>query len=359
MKGIPNIRLLDRFLGRGSAAVTVPPLDGGLKPNNVLEDLPLGIAGTAPDDLALWQGAPIWSDGARLMGAAGEVITAGAEITAIAASEACLALASDDGGLRLLDAELGDMTPKLSAPVHNVTALAFAPDGGLWFTTGSEKHAPKEWRRDLLEKNRAGLLGRVDPASGEVRVVQRRLAYPAGLAIRADGRIVVSEAWRSHIVEYDASGQGGQVLLDEIPGYPGRLSPRAAGGFWLAVFAPRSPLIEFVLREPGYRREMLETLHPAHWVAPSYSSGGDFHEPMQGGALKQMGILKPWAPSLSYGLVVGLDDDFVPQESFHSRAGGRRHGITAALETEGALWLAGRGSAETLTLTLGKREDAA
>ena len=42
---------LERFLGRGRAAVTVPPLDGALKPNNRLEDAPRGLASHAPDNL--------------------------------------------------------------------------------------------------------------------------------------------------------------------------------------------------------------------------------------------------------------------------------------------------------------------
>ena len=186
--------------------------------------------------------------------------------------------------------------------------------------------------------------------SGAVTVVARRLGYPAGITPHGDG-VAVSEAWRSQIIGIAASG-GTQVLLDEIPGYPGRLTARPGGGYWLCIFAPRSPLFEFVLREPTYRKAMLSHLDPEHWVAPKYSSGDDFNEPMQGGALKQMGVLKPWAPTLSYGLVVGLDDAFIPQESFHSRAGGRRHGITGAVETDGRLILAGRGSNEILTIDL-------
>ena len=60
--------------------------------------------------------------------------------------------------------------------------------------------------------------------------------------------------------------------------------------------------------------------------------GQGFKEPMQGAALKTMGIIKPWAPTWSYGLVVALGDAFQPVASFHSRADGQRHGITSACE---------------------------
>lgn len=348
---------LSRFLGRGDAAVTVPPLDGGLKPNNLLEELPAGVGAAAPDGVAIWRGGLIWSEGARLMaGPEAELADFGAEITALATDADRVAVATDSS-LHVLDAGLNDVTPALDAALAHVTALSFAPDGALWVACGSSANPPREWRRDLMEKNRSGSVSRVDLATGAVRVLRRGMGYPAGLVATGD-RVAVSEAWRSQIVGIDAEGRT-ETLLDEIPGYPGRLSARPGGGYWLCVFAPRSPLFEFVLREPGFRKAMLRDLDPEHWVAPKYASGRDFHEPMQGGALKQMGILKPWAPTLSYGLVVALDEAFVPQASYHSRAGGRRHGVTGAAEAGGKLFLAARGNDEILTIDLNERESEA
>ncbi|MGH1331745.1 MAG: hypothetical protein ACRBBK_12750 [Paracoccaceae bacterium] len=347
-----SFSFFDRFLGRGAAAVTVPPLDGGLKPNNRLEELPPGIAADQPDDIVLWQGRPVWSDGARICDSSGDVITDfGSEITALAAHKDRLAVATLKSGLHLFDPQLTDITPAWSAPVAKVTALTFAANGALFYCTGSTQNAPDAWRRDLMEKNSAGLVGRVDCTSGKVQIIRENLAYPAGIVSLENGSVVVSEAWKSHLVEIDSNGAL-KVILDEIPGYPGRLIAGAQGGYWLCIFAPRSPLIEFVLREDEYRTAMLSQLDPAHWVAPNYASGASFQEPMQGGALKQMGILKPWAPTLSYGLVAALSAEFIPQESFHSRAGGRRHGMTSAVEHDGALWIAGRGAQEILTIAL-------
>ncbi|MFV0514708.1 MAG: hypothetical protein ACK5MY_13945 [Jhaorihella sp.] len=343
-------RIVDNFLGRGPAAVTVPALDGALKPNNRLEELEAGIAATSPDDLVLWERRLLWSDGAKLVSEQGVVAEFGSEITALAVAGDRLALATIADGLLLLDGEFKRVAPSWSRPVKNVTALAAGPKGGIWFCTGSELRAPDKWRRDLMELNRSGLIGRADPDTGEVRIVKRRLGYPSGIAVMPNGAILYSEAWASHLVEMAADGATSRVVLDEIPGYPGRIRPRESGGYWLCVFAPRNPLIELVLREPGYRNAMMREIPEDLWVAPGYSSGRSFHEPMQGGALKQMGILKPWAPTRSYGLVVELDASASPLRSFHSRAGGRRHGITSALEIDGMLWLAGRGSGEVLNM---------
>ena len=97
---------------------------------------------------------------------------------------------------------------------------------------------------------------------------------------------------------------------------------------------------------------MMGEVDKAFWIAPALASGKSFHEPMQGGALKQMGVLKPWAPTRSYGLVIELSPDFVPLRSFHSRAGGRRHGITSALERNGKLYATSKGGNELVALPL-------
>ncbi|NVK34871.1 MAG: strictosidine synthase [Rhodobacteraceae bacterium] len=346
-------RTLDKFFGRGSAAVTLPALDGALKPNNRLEALPDGLAGSAPDCIVSWQGGLLWSDGSKLISPNGEKADMGSEITAIAAHDDMLAVATLSDGLIFLNSSFEPKTPQWSTPINNVTALDFCPKGKIWFCVGSQDCGPDEWRRDLMEMNRSGLIGHGDPISGDVHIVKQRLGYPAGIAVMSNGAVIYSEAWSSHVVEMAADGATSRIVLDEIPGYPGRLQARSGGGFWLCIFAPRSTLIEFVLREPAYRKAMLKEIHSDYWVAPNYSSGKSFNEPMQGGALKQMGILKPWAPTLSYGLVVALDENFIPVDSLHSRAGGRRHGITSAVEANGDLWLTGRGSGEVLRLNLG------
>jgi hypothetical protein len=82
---------------------------------------------------------------------------------------------------------------------------------------------------------------------------------------------------------------------------------------------------------------------PAHWIAPTLRAGRSFKEPMQGGAVKTLGIFKPWAPSRSYGLVVRLDRRFTPLSSLHSRADGKRHGVTSCLEIDGELLVACKG----------------
>jgi hypothetical protein len=342
----------DRFLGRGTAAVTIPPLDGALKPNNRLEDAPPGVAAPAPDNLVRFDGAPLFSSGARLMRGEAAVATLPSAITAMAAAPdgATLAVACADGALHLFDAELNRRPLRAKLPPC-VTAMAFVGIDALIVCVGSAAHAAEDWQRDLLLHGRSGSLWRVSLASGETSRVADGLAFPYGVAAAGEG-FVVAESWAKRLVRLDANGRIAGAPLEDLPGFPARLSPSSRGGHWLCVFAPRSQLIEFVLREPAYRDAMMAEVDPSLWVAPALKSNVSFFEPMQGGALKQMGVLKPWAPTRSYGLVVELDARFQPLRSFHSRTGGRRHGVTSALERDGRLWLTSKGGDEVVALDL-------
>lgn len=145
-------------------------------------------------------------------------------------------------------------------------------------------------------------------------------------------------------------------MLDRLPGYPSRISPAANGGFWLSVFAARTQLVEFVLRETAYRKRMMAEVEPQYWIAPTLSSGRTFLEPMQGAHIKTMGILKPWAPPRSYGLVIRLSPEGLPRYSLHSRVDGKNHGIVAAVECGGSLFVLAKGSRRLLQLPIADME---
>ena len=97
---------------------------------------------------------------------------------------------------------------------------------------------------------------------------------------------------------------------------------------------------------------MTKELPPELWIAPRLSAQLDYRLPIQSGATRLFGALKPWAPSFSYGLVMILDADFTPRASAQSRANGTRHGITAALEWRGDLIAVSKGSNELLKISM-------
>jgi hypothetical protein len=240
-------------------------------------------------------------------------------------------------------------------PVKCPTALYFTDAGRLIVCLGSQQNDPTQWKRDFLHTNATGSVWMVELASGKGTCLADRLAWPNGLVEPEPGRIVVAESWRSQLLAL-AGGRASPLLAD-LPGYPARLSRAAEGGYWLAIFAPRSQLIEFVLRERRFRERMMREIEPEFWVAPSLHHLTDYREPLQSGGIKQLGELKPWSPSRSYGLVVRLDEAFNPIESFHSRANGKRHGITSCVESDGRLVATSKGGGVVIAIELGHEKE--
>jgi hypothetical protein len=240
-------------------------------------------------------------------------------------------------------------------PFVAVNALSAAPDGGLLITDGSASRSYAQWSRDLMEGGRTGRLLRYD-GTGRVVTLASGLGYAFGAMVDARGRTLVSESWRHRLSLVE--GGRAREAIPALPGYPSRLVPTQDGGFWLTLFSCRTQLVEFVLQEDDYRREMMRTIDPKYWVAPALSSGDHYMEPLQGGSVKQMGILKPWAPPRSYGLAVRFDADFLPLYSVHSRTGGRNHGIVAAVQRGDDLFLLSKGAGRVLRLSVAEIQSA-
>lgn len=343
---------LDRFLGRGDAAVTVPPLDGAFRPNRRLDDAGDRVALADVDALAVVKGVVHASSGTQVMirsAAHGWHLSHdwGVQVTALAPFAAGLAVALADGRIAVTGGQHDGW--QIKTGLRCITALC-EQDGTLLATNGAEGLTPDDWQLDLMQRGASGSLWQIDPATNKTIRLVAGLAWPAGVAVDAQGA-VIAEAWRHRLIRLD-----GTVLFADMPGYPGRI---AAGGdgFWLAMFAPRSQLVEFVLREPAYRNRMMAEVPQAFWVAPRLRAGCSFYESLQGGGVKQLGMLKPWAPTMSAGFCVRLDAGFQPRASLQSRADGATHGVTAAVEHEGQLVIVARGDAVVVTLPLTSEDD--
>jgi hypothetical protein len=203
---------------------------------------------------------------------------------------------------------------------------------------------------DLMERGHTAQVLMLDPASKSVRVIASKAQYAFG-ACAAGDNIFFSESWRHRVVAIAPDGSQ-RAVLDNLPVYPSRLSPAASGGFWLTAFTARTQLVEFVLRENAYRRRMMAEIDPQYWIAPKLKSGQSFLEPMQGAHLKTMGVVKPWAPPRSYGLIIRLNADGVPLYALHSRVDGVNHGIVASVEMGGALYAIAKGPGRLLRIPL-------
>jgi len=363
----------DRLLGRGDASITVPVFDGALKSNNLLEEAATFATLESPEDLATDGRSLFVADGGSVLryepgnapspgqadlGAAASVVHSGAPaVTALAClRDGGLAIALDGRELRIVGGPHDGRRWEAvgGAKLKAVNAIGVAPDGRLLVTDGSLDHPVAHWRHDLMGLGHSGRLFELDPASGEARLLASGLAYAFG-ACAAGAETWVSESW-SHRVRAYAGGKRGRAVTDSLPGYPSRISPAAGGGFWLTCFVLRTQLVEFVLREHAYRKRMLAEIEPQHWIAPALNSGNTFLEPMQGAQLKMMGVVKPWAPPRSYGLVIRLTEQGLVRYSLHSRFDGKHHGVVAAVECAGDLFVLAKGCRKILRLSVAGAE---
>ena len=342
----------------------IPTMDGALTPNERLDTIPpIGAPIPGADD------AVVGADGALYVSAGREILRlSGAGFTErsvfatldgyagglafhpdgrllVCVAGRGLTAIARDGNQTWLN-QIGDQ------PLHCLTDVAAAPDGTIFLAEGSSRNPPENWLRDLMEKNSHGRIMSCGPAFEEPKTLLQGLPYPHGLAVSPDGKSLwFTESWshRLRCAPINARTLGRpKVVIGNMPGYPARLAQASGGGFWLSVFAVRTHLVEFVLREDDFRADMMRTIPQHQWIAPALMTTNDCHEPMQFGNIKALGIEKPWAPPRSYGLLVRIDADGDAVESLHSRRGGIHHGITAARETPQGLVVVSKGSGAIL-----------
>ncbi len=341
------------FTRKKPRAARILLLDGPLRPNDLLEQAearPL----PDPDDLCVApDGSLLVSSGARVLrlrdwrGGFEEVAAFDHPISALACrDDGLIALGLHGGGLRVLAAD-GTALPGWAIPTgaDNIRACAFLRDGALLAANACTGEGANADIRDLFAKTGTGHILRLSQEDG-CETVADGLRYPHGLIETATNGILVAESWAARV-----GAPGGGAVMENAPGYPARIAATSDGGYILSLFARRDPLIEFMLNEPNFLARMTSEIDPAFWIAPRLGVDHDYRLPTQMGATRLFGQIKPWAPSFSYGLVIRLDAGFTPLASAHSRADGVRHGITSALEWNGALIAVCKGAGALLKVT--------
>ena len=356
-------RDLEQILFSDRDPHAIPSMDGAFSPNERLDRaMPIGdplpgadaVAEAADGALCISAGRKVW----RLSGPryAERAVFAefDSDVGALAFHPDGRLLACTARGLAAVEASgrtsyLGEAEGE---PLRCLTAVAAAPDGTIFVCDGSTRHGADAWCVDLMERNSLGRVVACGGALQNARVLWRGLNYPGGVAVSARGELWFTESFAHRLSCAAISGPGAvaapRIVIRNMPGYPSRLGKSRDGGFWLSLFAMRTHLVEFVLREDDFREEMMRTIPPEYWVAPALATTGDCLEPMQTGGIKALGIQKPWAPPRSYGLLARLDADGEVVETLHSRVGGRCHGITAAIETAQGLVIVSKGSGRVL-----------
>jgi hypothetical protein len=354
-----TLRLVREFLFPDSAAPrAIPSLDGGFVPNDALERPATLVEIPEPDDALLApDGSLVVTSGRSVLRLSGDrfqqcetlaTLPGGAGAIALAPRGGILVACEERGLLRVHDR--GEIDVVAGEGLGSITAIAVLDDGTIVVTDGSRTRPPRAWVWDLMEKGASGRVVAIE-RGGAPRVVADGLAWPSGVALARDGStLLVSEAWRHAIRRIPLGGGRAEPLAENLPGYPGRLAP-APDGVWTAFFALRTQLVDFVLDQDDFREEMMRTIDPRWWIRPDLRTINSGLVPLQGGGIRKLGRVKPWAPPRSYGLVALLDEDGEARGSLHSRADGRNHGVTSVRPLgDGSLLVVSKGGDRVLRI---------
>ncbi|CAE8620085.1 unnamed protein product [Polarella glacialis] len=210
-------------------------------------------------------------------------------------------------------------------PFHYANDLDVAADGTVYFTSstaGTVALHPdgyydtlRSYLLNLLSGDATGQLLSFDPVTREVRSLLGGIYYANGVAVSADGSFVaVVETNLCRVLRYWLTGpnKGSRdVLIDRLPGMPDGISRSAAGGFWIALVVPLSPLPRL--------------LGPHRWLRQLASH-----------------IMVPLVPYLSkrWGCVIRIDSNGYPMESLMDPTGEHLSSVSAVTETaDGMLFL--------------------
>lgn len=314
---------------------TIPPMEAGLRPNHRLDDAAELLPADAfePDDVAVTDdGTVVFSAGDTIHALrddkARTVAQFNGTVTALTAYGSGVLAAVEGIGLVAVG-PAGASRELCTDPAVSscVTDLTQAADGSLLVTVGSLHEGPDGWARALLRGDRSGRVVRVTGATASVEA--DGLAWPAGIEALGDSEVLLSLSLDHRIERRPTSALGtpGAGVPANLPAYPGRLAA-TDDGCWVAAPYVRNRFTELLLDEPELTAEMMRTIAPEEWFVPRLRCTTPYTDTLQMGQLRVLGVIKPWAPARSYGLVFRLDGTGRVVESLHSRADGERHGVT-------------------------------
>lgn len=334
--------ILDRVFRPNRDPHAVPVLDGAYSPNRLLErGLPASPVVDGADDFLVLDAA---SDPATfLISAPGGLLEVSGERTspfgktgpagALALHPQGAVLVATTEGILALDRqgrELWRVTEVGGRKLRCITQISAGADGTIYLTDGSDSNSAADWKADLMQRRApTGCIVALDASGAGGRFLAQGLSWPSGVAVDADGQTLwFNESWNHRLWRMNLQSGERQLMVRNFTGYPGRIAPHA-GGFWMSFFALRTELTEFVLSERKFCEQMMAEIPRDLWIGPALNSRMAHLAPTQMGGIKKLGIEKAWAPPRSYGLVAAFDRHGEATASWHSRVGGRYHGVTS------------------------------
>jgi sugar lactone lactonase YvrE len=148
--------------------------------------------------------------------------------------------------------------------------LDIDPTGAnVYFSDSSSKWGPGHDIEDILEHGGHGRLLRYEFATRRTSVLLSGLQFANGVAVGPNADyVLVAESGEYRVQRYWLNGPKAghsEVFIDNLPGFPDNISFNGRDRFWLAIAAPRHPLVD-QLADKVWLRQVVSRI-PA-WIQP-------------------------------------------------------------------------------------------
>jgi sugar lactone lactonase YvrE len=201
----------------------------------------------------------------------------------------------DDGSVLVCDHDRGLLQVRDGAVEVLAGGFTFASnvvrgrDGTIWFTTSTSAWDLADHLGDIIEHTCTGRLIRRDP-DGTITTLIPDLKFANGVVLAPDeSYLLVAETAGYRIRRHWLTGPDArrtEVFTENMPGFPDNMSLGTDGLLWVAIAAPRNPIVDRLLPRAGFWRVLLWNLPssvrpkavPIAWVMAFDLDGRKVHD---------------------------------------------------------------------------------
>ena len=151
------------------------------------------------------------------------------------------------------------------SPILYADDLDIAADGAVYFSDASTRFGAEANGGtleasvlDLVEHSANGRILKFDPVSGKTTVFADGLNFANGVAVNeASDAVFVVETGTYRVWRFPVNGSPGQVILDNLPGFPDNINNAPDGTFWVGLVSPRNAIMDQLSGNPVLRRVIM------------------------------------------------------------------------------------------------------
>jgi sugar lactone lactonase YvrE len=173
-----------------------------------------------------------------------------------------------DRGLLKID-ERGEITVLTAGadgvPFGFANDLAITKDGSkVYFTDASSKFHFGQSTKDIVEHAGHGRFLVYDFKTGKTDALLKGLQFANGVALGPNEAFaLVNETGSYRILRYWLKGDkagSSDVFAENLPGFPDNITFNSYGRFWVALYAPRTPIADLLAPYPSLRKSLMRAL---------------------------------------------------------------------------------------------------